>query len=156
MPVTPFKAMEFKKNDVVTLDAMDQMQANYQWIVDNTPRGQFVRLNGDRLSTRNVLVGGRVRIKRNKKEDTASARVRLGRSFSPECRPHVTTGVVSDFQRRIFCVVNGPQGINYPTSAGFDVRVNVASAKKKRDKIQKSFWVHWHAYGYRTDDMNEF
>lgn len=156
MAVTPFKAMEFKKNDVVTLDAMDQMQANYQWIMDNTPRGRFVRLSGEPQNERTVLLAGRARIKRDKKADTAVSRVRFGKAFAPSCRPHVTTGVVSDFQKRIFCVVNGPQGKNYPNANGFEVKVKIHAVKDKRDRIEKMFWVHWHAFGYRTDDMNEF
>lgn len=156
MPVTPFKAMSFVKDDVVTKDSLDQMQANYQWINDNTPRGRFYRGNGEPLDVRTLVVSGRARIRKNKKDDTGKARVRFRKAFAPNCHPHVTTGIVSDFQRRIFCVVNGPGGVNYPNANGFEIKVNIAAEKKKNDKIQKEFWIHWHAFGYRTDDMNEF
>lgn len=150
MSVTPFKAISFKKDDVVTVDQLDQLENNYQWVHDNTPRGRYHRpVDGTPLDVNTVLLGGRVQIKKNMKDDTGTASVSFGsRHFHPSCKPHVTTAVVSDFQRRIFCVVNGPGGINYPNSYGFEVKINVAAEQDKNDKIEKAFFVSWHAFGY--------
>lgn len=153
---TPYKAVSFAKHDIITRDTLDTLQQNYQWINENTPRGRFYRGGGVPTALNVVVVAGKKEIPQNKKRDWAVVPVRLGKSFAPSCSPSVTTGVVADFQRQIFCVVHGPQGVNYPTSEGFQISVNIASDKPKEDVIKKNFFVHWHALGFRTDDMNEF
>lgn len=156
MAVTPYRAVEFKRDDVITKTTLDQVQSNMQWINDNTPRGRFVRHNDEILDEKLVILAGRKRVRRMPKKDMANAKVRFGRAFSPRCSPHVTTSVVAEKQRRIFCIVNGPGGRLTVNSEGFEIKVNVAAEKKKNDKIKEPIWVHWHAFGYRTDDMDEF
>jgi len=154
---TPYKAVSFVKHDIITRSTLDQLQQNYQWIHENTPRGKFYREQGEPKMTNVRLIAGKKEIGQNKKGDTATVRVNFGgKVFHPNCKPSITTGVVADFQRKIFCVVHGPAGINYPNADGFQITVNIASDNEKDDVIKKSFWVHWQALGFRTDDMNEF
>jgi hypothetical protein len=148
---TPYKALEFAKNDVITKDDVDQMQTNLQYIKDNTPRGRFI---GPRKihNSLNVLIAGRTPIRKNTKSRSAYVKVEFpARAFDPGCRPAITTGIVSDQTSKIFCVVNGPGGTDYPTATGFDISV-VVSKDSAQNSIIRDFWVDWHAYGYRTDN----
>ena len=155
---TPFRAMTFVKNDVITTDKMDQLDSNHQWLLENTPRSKVFVGNGTatNLLTKGMVVGGKVAIKKNLKEQTAKVRVNLGSAFDPKCQPHVTTGIVSDFQRKIFCVINGPGGKDLPNASGFEVVINIAADAKKHDKIEKGFYVCWSAFGWRRDNVDEF
>lgn len=153
---TPYRAVSFAKHQIIDESTMDQLQSNNQWIHDNTPRGRYYRYGSTPKDTQTVLICGRALIRRNRKSDSARVGVRFGRAFHPTCRPSVTTGVVADFQRKIFCTVHGPEGINLPTSSGFEISINIAADRATQDSIRKSFWVHWAAFGFRRDDMNEF
>ena len=152
---TPFRALSFVNHEVITRDKMDQLQADYQWINDNTPRGRLYR-DGGVLDYQLMLVAGKSLIRRNRKRDDQKVGVRFAKAFHPNCRPNVTTGVVADFQRQIFCTVHGPKGVNYPNYTGFEISVNIAADNKKQDVIKKNFYVHWSAMGYRKADMNDF
>lgn len=153
MPVTPFKAMKFKKNDVITKDDMDQMNSNLQYLEDMTPHARFYKGDGTPMDIRSTIIGGRTRIRKNKKSDDARVRVSFpAGTFDADCHPHVTTGIIAEHQTKIFCVVNGP-GVAYPNANGFDIQINIA-AGKKHDKIVKEFWVAWHAFGYRVDELS--
>lgn len=156
---TPFRAVNFAQHDIISRDKMDQIQADLYWVYDNTPRGRLFRPNGDILRDDLIVaIAGKKQINRNRKKSTAKASVKFGKAFAANCVPSVTTGVVADFQRNIFCVINGPKGKNLPDSTGFDISVAVQDdpTTKKEDVIKKDFWVHWSAFGFRMDDMNEF
>ena len=156
MDAVPYRAVEFAQDQTITKSDMDQLQANYTYLWENTPRGSFMRASGDLLEVRTVVVCGRSFIKKSNKQDTAGAVVRFGKTFAPKCHPHVTTGVVADKEKRIFCTITGPGGKATPDASGFEIKVNVAADKKKDDHIKKGFWIHWSALGYRQDDINEF
>lgn len=162
---TPYRAVHFSKHDIIERHDMDQLQANYQWIYDNTPRGRFYKPDTTKQDTLVAVVSGRHLIRRDRKKDHAKVAVNLHKAFDPACRPAVTTGIVCDWRTKIFCVVNGPKGVNYPNASGFEIAVDMAQAHKKqagknhknvRGSIRKNFWVHWQAAGYRTDDMHDF
>ena len=152
----PYRAVSFVDGETITLDKMNQMETNLQWINDNTPRGRYYRASGSPLDVRTIVVGGKALVKKNIKSDSAKVSVRFGRAFSSSCTPNVTVGICSDFQTKIFCVVNGPKGKLFPDATGFEIYVNIAADKATEDRIRKDFWIHWHAFGYRDDDMNEF
>jgi len=155
--ITPFRAFRFKTGEVITKDDMDQAQANLQWLQDNTPRGRFYGAAGKVMDVKTVVICGRVGIGKSTKDTTARRTVNFGKAFHPSCNPNVTTGVVSDGTKEIFCTVNGPGGRLLPDASGFDVVVNVPGATKKdKWKIKKPFYVYWQAYGFRADDMNDF
>lgn len=153
---TPFRALSFKRGQVITDDDMEQLIANYQWVFDNHPRARYYRDPGKPTAdTLAMVLGGRARIAKSKKEDTALVKVNFRKAFSPGCQPHVTTGVVSDLPRQIFCVVNGPAGKTYPNSSGFEIKVVLHEGGAK-DKIARSFFVDWIAYGYREANYVDF
>jgi hypothetical protein len=153
---TPYKAVSFVKHDTITRDVLDQLNFNYRWIQENTPRSRFYRDQGEPRPENGVLLAGKTKILENKQNDTARVNVSFSRAFAPTCRPAITTGVCADFQKKIFCVVSGPGGSNYPTASGFRVVVNVAADHADQDHIKKTFWVHWSAFGYREETVNEF
>lgn len=151
---TPYRAVAFNTNDVLTRAKMDQLATNYQWIKDNTPRNIVFREDEPVVTDLTVIVGGYARINKNKKRDEQKVNVKFpANTFAPDCQPHVTTAVVSGFQRQIFCVCHGLGKKNLPDSTGFSLSVNIAADRKKEDKIKKDFFIHWHAHGYRTEDM---
>jgi hypothetical protein len=152
---TPYRAVNFVKHDIITKDEMDQLQTNYQWINDNTPRSRLYFTTSSQPDMM-VIIAGKKEIKANKKTDNALVKVGFGKAFAPTCRPNVTTAVNADFQTNIFCVVHGPKGINLPNSTGFEISISIAADKKKNDVIKKPFFVHWSAIGFRENDMNEF
>lgn len=153
---TPYRAVDFKQDEVITKAHLDQLQDNFQWIYENTPRARHMSLSGSPRDVRSVIVCGRVTFPVNKKKDTAGKTVRFGKAFGSGCRPHVTTGVCVKRQPRVYCILNGPGGMGYPTNVGFDVFLNVAALNKKNDHFKSTMYVHWMAHGWRTDDMNEF
>lgn len=156
MSILPYRAVEFVEDEVVLQEELDQLQSNYQWINDNTPRGRFFREEGRNQDTKLMLLCGKALVKKNNKESTASVNVTFEKSFSPACNPQVTTGVVCDFSKKVFVSLRGPGGKGMPDNTGFTLNVDIAEEKEKLDKIANEFWIHWHAFGYRTDDMNEF
>ena len=154
---TPFKAMAFVKNDVITKDSMDAVQANLQWLQTNTPRGRMNREGNKPTDLNTVIISGRVHIARSKKSASAVRPVRLGRAFAPHCNPNVSTGIISDSTPQVFCVVNGPGRRLIPDNTGFEIRVTLAESNNKAKwKIAKPIFVCWQAFGYRLDDMNDF
>lgn len=160
--VTPFKAIEFAKHDTITRRMLDTVQSNNQWLKDNTPRGRLIAENGAVQDKLTVLVSGRVFIARNKKYNYATRTVRFPAAFDSNCRPNVTTGIMSEGAKEIFVVVNGPSGALLPNSTGFDIQIsaddagNNASKPKNRWRIAKGFYVTWQAMGYRRNDMIDF
>lgn len=151
---TPYKAVSFDKHDIVTRDVLDQLNNNTRWVQENTPRSRFYRDLLEPSAENGVLIGGMVKIAKNKKSDTATVNVSFPTAFAPDCTPAVTTAVVADFQTKIFCSVTGLDQSGYPSANGFKVIVDVDSGKGVG--IKKNFWVHWNAFGYRADDINEF
>lgn len=156
MAATPYRAVSFSKGDTVTMDALDQIQSNYQWTKDNSPRGRFMTSNGNPIDSRIVIIAGKARIKRNKKSVTGKAVVRFGKAFDAACHPHVSTGIIATFQRRIHCTVGGIDRASYPNATGFEVYINIDASGAKNDKIDKDVWVAWSAFGFRGDDLIAF
>lgn len=153
---TAYKAVNFSKHDIIMRSDLDQINANLRWVYENTPRGRHYRESGEPRPENLLIIAGKAKINQDHKRESATVAVKFGESFAPNCNPSITTGVVADFQRKIFCVVHGPGSINYPTAQGFQISVNIAAGSEKNDIIKKDFWVHWCALGYRKDDMNEF
>lgn len=158
---TPYRSVGFKQHEVMTRDAMDQVEQNLQWINDNTPRGRLYRKTKTGIVIKEdllVIIGGKTKISRNRKKSTGRATVKFGAAFDSNCNPNVSTAICADHQRTFFCVVNGPKGKNLPDATGFEISVAIQDdpKTKKTDVIKKDFWVHWIAVGFRTDDLNEF
>lgn len=147
---TPFKAMDFRRGDIITKSDMDQMQTNLQWLYEHTPRGLFYTKSGNTTTTGISIACGKVRIPKNAKSDTREVKLSFPRgAFASNCHPHVTTGIEADQQFRIHCVVAGPGGNGVPTNTGGTIKINIAADYEKHDSVLKEFFVTWHAFGFR-------
>lgn len=146
MAATPFRAIHWAPNDLISEDKMDQTAANMNWLRDNTPRAHY-RAHGVNKKDQIKIASGLALITA-RKQMRASKRVSFGNFFSARSRPIVTTGIISAKQRRIFVTVDGI-GQLHPDHTGFDVHVvmDEAAAKKNR-RILRNFYVSWQAMGY--------
>lgn len=142
-----FKAVNWTPNELLAEAKTDQMSDNADYLFANTPRAVYTLPGGLRRAQGIKIASGRVLIAKTLKSDSASATVRFGNFFTANCDPIVTTGIVSEGQRKIFCVINGI-GQLQPDNTGFQVGVNIAAESKKTDKIATSFYVAWQAMGY--------
>lgn len=144
MATTPFRAVNFQPNQLLTEELLDQLATNQTWLYENTPRavytyGNLRRREGVRIVSGRALIGAT-------KKDSASTTVRFGNFFSANCNPNVTTGIVSAQQREFFCTIDGI-GQMMPDNRGFQIHVSL-NAKKKADKIARNIYVSWNAMGY--------
>lgn len=152
---TPFRAQSFVKHQVVTKDDLEVTQANLQWLEDNTPRSRFFRDNGTPVDVRSIVISGRTGFGKSKKQTTVRKRVHFGSAFHPACHPNVMSGIISDAAQEIFVIFNGPGGAVLPTASGFEVVAHVKDNNTKdKWKISKPFYVSWHAYGFRRNDIH--
>jgi hypothetical protein len=145
MAATPYRAMTFMPYDLISTDTMNQEVANIQWLFENTPRVLYTtpalkRAEGVKIACGKVAF-------QKRKSDTAQETVDFGNFFSRNCNPSITTGTMSNGQRKIFVVYSGLHGLQ-PNHQGFRLMVEIAADKKKKDKIAKQFWVSWIAMGY--------
>lgn len=155
--ITPFKSMNFVLNEVITKDELDTMQTNLQWLLDNTPRGRFIQENGRPVDVRSVIVSGREDIPASKNNSTVKKSVTFPKAFYVNCRPNVTTAILTDAEPEVFCVVSGPGNSIVPTATGFEITVTVNDQRKKKEdwRISKPFHIYWQAFGYRASDVND-
>lgn len=144
MGATPYRAIAWMPNEVISDDKVNQMASNVQWLYEYTPRALFT----DSGLTREEgvkIASGKVRFNK-RKSDSASEEVRFNSFFSTYCQPNITTGLISSGQRKIWLAVEG-LGDELPDHRGFRIGVTMEYGKKK-DKIANRFWVHWQAMGY--------
>lgn len=142
-----FKAVNWTPNELLAEAKTDQMGDNADYLFANTPRAIYTLPGGLRRAQGVKIASGRVLISKDPKSDSASATVRFGNFFTANCDPIITTGIVSEGQAKIFCVINGI-GQLQPDNTGFQVGVNIAAESKKKDKISYSFYIAWQAMGY--------
>lgn len=142
-----FKAVNWSPNELLAEAKTDQMGDNAEYLFNNTPRAVYTLPGGLRRAQGVKIAAGRVLIARRLKSDSASATVRFGNFFTANCEPVITTGIVSEGQAKIFCVINGI-GQLQPDNTGFQVGVNIAAETKKSDIIAHSFYISWQAMGY--------
>lgn len=147
MSATPYRAITWAPDELLSEDKMDQLLNNVQWIYENTPRATY-SLSDSVVRAENVrLACGRVTIPAVK-SDNSGANVSFPNFFSPGCTPIITTGVVSKGQRHVFCVVNGLGEALQPDYRGFGIWINVAEPDKTKDLIQATMYLNWMAMGY--------
>jgi hypothetical protein len=145
MAALPYKVIAWQPYELMTEDKMNQDAYNVQWLYENTPRILYTSPSINR-PTGIKLVSGRLRFDK-KNADTAEATVSFGGYFSTGCQPNITTGIISNGQRKIHVVLSGISQL-YPNENGFRTRIEIAAESKKNDKIQSVFWVNWMAMGY--------
>jgi hypothetical protein len=121
------------------------MADNVQWLYEHTPRALYTTPRLKREEGVRIVCGKVAFQKRN--NDQAEETVHFNNFFSRLCQPVVTTGVMSNGQRKIFVVHRGLTQLQ-PNHQGFRLSVEIAADTKKRDKIGKQFYVTWMAMGY--------
>lgn len=165
MGATQFKALDFQPNEVITRDKLDQMQDNLQWINDNTPRGRLFHGNA-RYESDLVIVSGRTLISRAKYKYVGAKSQYFGPWFEPGTAVNISTGVISDQKKQVFCVVNGLGNSPHPDYRGFAIYISITTlsarpklvkGKRQRDKPDRPIYVSWMATGlkrgYKTDGI---
>jgi hypothetical protein len=159
MGATPFKALDWVSHEVITTDKLDAMQANSQWLIDNTPRSRFIPDVGTAKDSGLLIIAGRCYVPRNKYWSQGHGAVTFGTTFKPGTIVHVTTGVNSNQKKRVFCVMNGLGASTFPDYRGFDCYTYVLDIsdrpKTVRGKVQKDvpdqyIFVNWIATGERN------
>lgn len=146
MATTPFRAVNFQPNQLLTEELLDQLATNQTWLFENTPRatyhyGSLTRKEGVKIISGRALIGAT-------KKNNESTTVRFGDAFSANCNPNITTGIVSGNQRRFFVTIDGI-GQMMPDNTGFQIHVYLdAQTAKKQDKITRNIYIPWIAMGY--------
>lgn len=143
--MSQFKALNWTPAQKVGESQMDTLTGNIDWLYNNTPRAVYTLPSGLTRAEGVRMASGRALITKRKSDD-ATVTVRFGNFFSANCQPLITTGIVSEGQKKIFCVINGIDTL-HPDNRGFQILVNIAASGAK-DKIARSFYVSWHALGY--------
>lgn len=158
MGATPYVSLGWTPHEVVTKDKMDAVQANMQWMLDNTPRSRYTDYKHIDYDSDIVIMGGRVLIPRNKYSHRGVGHVRFGTAFEPGYLPNISTSVCSDQKKSVFCTVRGMNNSFNPDYRGFDVEINVPDisarpktvrGKKQKDRPDRTIWVMWQAMGIR-------
>jgi len=159
---TPYRAVDFAEHEVITLETMNQISNNLQWIHDNTPRSRFFTEVDEVVTTtdeRMVILFGRINVGQSRKNSTVKKKVSFAKSFAPDCLPNVTTGVIARGAGNVFCVVNGPKGSVLPTARGCEIVVTAPHAddtiKKRKWQIAKPIVINWQAYGIRSGELSD-
>lgn len=146
MASTPFRAVNFQPNQLLSADLLNQLATNQTWLYENTPRAVYTyagitRREGVRLVSGRALIGATAK-------NNAHQTVRFGNFFSTNCNPNITHGIVSAQQRRFFVTIDGI-GQLMPDNTGFQIHVYLdAQTPKKQDKISRNIYVPWIAMGY--------
>lgn len=146
MAVTPFRAVNFQPNQLLSEELLDQLASNQTWLYEMTPRavytyGSLRRREGVKLISGRALIGAT-------KRNHASTTVRFGDFFSANCNPNITNGIVSAHQRRFFVTLDGI-GQLMPDNRGFQIHVYLdAQTATRHDKIARNIYISWQAMGY--------
>jgi hypothetical protein len=145
MASTPFKVVSWDPTDPITLDKLDAMVDNDNWLKDNTVRGRY-GANNVAKDTGIRIASGLARFTAQKAANQQKY-VSFANYFSAGCLPIVTTGTVSAHQRQISVTIDGPGSKPQPTRDGFQVHVFVDSNNKGK-AITNPFYVSWIALGF--------
>lgn len=144
MAATPYRAVSWQPNEVISEGKMDQLANNGQWLFENMPRARYTahgvrRAEGVRIACGLCLVpAGTV--------PNYDREVYFGDFFSSGCMPIVTTAFVSN-QRRVWVTIAG-LGRFHPDDRGFQVHVTMGSDNPENDQLHKDAYVSWQAMGY--------
>lgn len=151
MAITPFVGVQWQPLDLIDEAKMDDMSNAIQFVHDNTPRVKVGVGSGAARSQGVKIAAGRVTFARNANKSEASASVDFGNFFSSGCIPLITTGVQSKVQQNIFCTFQGWNDRQAPDQRGMLINIEIgeqAGKSQSKNKIQRSFQVHWMAMGW--------
>lgn len=147
MAVTPFRAVNFQPDQLLTEELLDQLASNENYLYEMTPRAQYT-YDGINTQSGIKLMSGRTLIAATKENHQATT-VGFGNFFSSGSNPNVAVATVSNHSRRFFVTIEGWGHTLAIDNRGFNVFVYLdAQTKKKNDKIPRSFYISWIAMGY--------
>lgn len=147
MAVTPFRAVNFQPNALLTEELLDQLASNQNYLYQMTPRAKYT-MGGNNRTEGIKLLSGRTLIAATK-NNTQAASVGFGNFFSAGSLPNVAIAPVSNYGRRYFVTICGFGGNMNIDNRGFSMFVALdAQTVKKNDKIARSFYISWIAMGY--------
>lgn len=150
MAVSPFVGVQWQPLDLLDQSKMDAMANGIQYVHDNTPRARVGVGSGAARDQQVKIAAGRVQIPRNTKKDSHTEPVWFGNFFSSGCAPLVTLGVQSKMQNNIYAVFEGIDK-QAPDQRGMRITIEIgetAGKANEKDKIRRSFQVHWIAMGW--------
>lgn len=143
--MTVFKAIVWSPNELIGESKMDTLVSNSEFLFYNTPRALFTdtgiaRVEGVKIASGRGIITART-------SDTAGLTISFGNFFSNGCQPIITTGINSEGETAIFCVVSGISTA-IPDNTGFKVEANVATTIAANDQFLRSVYINWMAVGY--------
>lgn len=142
MAETAYKPISWQSLDLATTDKLQQMNANIDYLKDNTPRA---RLRGVGRDTGIRILAGIAVIPRQK-DSAGSQGVKFGEFFSTGCNPIITTGIITQ-ETRIHVTIRGLNSF-IPNEDGFVVHAQMDNPDAKKNKLDSKLYVHWQAIGY--------
>jgi len=142
------KVVSWGVNDDMAVSKLNAMCHNMNVLRRTQPRATYKRTNGTLVSAGIKILAGRVVIdKRNNTRQTKA--LNFGNFFSTNCSPVMAHAVVSDYERGVFVRFRG-EGQIAPryNKAYVDVLVDKDYDSGKKKRIDKAFYVDFHAIGY--------
>jgi hypothetical protein len=148
--ITGFYAFSWEPLDLISLEAMNQLNSNVNALHNFMPRGAFTTDQGLFRREQVKMMSGRIIVPKTKKKiDEASVDVSFPQFFSQGCDPNVTIGINSRNQPNLFVTFRGKPGTGLlPDITGFQIDVLVAAEDGEKSHIARPFFVHWQAMGY--------
>lgn len=147
MTATPYRAVSWQPNELITEGKLDQLANNAQWLFENTPRANY-RGHGVRKADGIRIACGLIPMPANKTA-AAEGSVYFGNFFNTGCRPIITTGLISPVQKQFFISINGLGNSNtHPDNNGFQAHIRLNIQPNHAQNITKTVYVTWQAMGY--------
>jgi hypothetical protein len=141
----PYKPVSWTE-EPMSVDKLNQMTNNDQWLFENTPRMRYSAYSLTKPSGLKIL-STYAFIPRTLNR-TLSRNVYFGSFFSVGCQPILAVSPVSTgTQRRFFTAVNGI-GRAVPDHTGATITLTASELNPKNDKILHSVYVHVIAVGW--------
>jgi len=143
MAATPFRAVSWQPNEIVSDAKMDQVANNAQWLFENKTSATYNAHGVRRVVGLKIAFG--MMLFTASKLGTQERTAYFGNYFSSACHPIVVLTPVT-FQLRTFAVVNGI-GVLHPDHRGFQCQVACYTYMNKL-QIERNFYVNWYAGGF--------
>lgn len=146
MAVSQFKDMNWGPNEPVATDKLNTMISNTRYLYERQPR-LYYNAYSVKKSAGIRIASGTVSVPANK-GNYHTQNVNFGSFFTIGCKPVITTGICSPYNRRIIPTYWGFSGKGYsPDHRGFVVCVTTADLSKNH-YLKKRVYLNWIAFGY--------
>jgi len=141
----PYKPVSWGE-EPMSVDKLNQMTNNDQWLFENTPRMKYAAYTLTKNSGLKILATYAY-VPPNRNRGTTRG-VYFGSFFSVGCQPIVVaTPVATNSQRRFFVAVNGI-GRAVPDHTGAQITLQASELNPKNDKLGGAVYVHVIAIGW--------